>query len=517
MLMDYQRAAVEKFTTAKAAALFWTMGTGKTAAAIALAEEKYKLGLIDKVLVIAPNIVQTQWAEEQLPKHAVLAYTAHVYTGKKTEKEKRALTEFFTSKVLQWFCVHADIFSRRVPSEVMFFCSNKTLIIVDEATKIKNRKALRTKNIINLRQHYPGAHTLVLTGTALAKRPGDIWAMLRFMDKGIITDNYYSFEQKYTLLQNKDIKTPHGVQTITTPLDKEKWQNIKRRLNTLHEYKNYNTQTIYETAIHEHMTVENIAYINKMPEFSTCKHLDELKQRLAGVALFKDSLEGLPPKRYKKLVTPLSAEQKRLLSELKKNAITESSGHVLPLTNAAQYIMRALQIAGGNLPYLDDNLHWRTMQLANSGKLELLLSQLEECNVQAIIWAVFRSELEQINELVKKEYSCVCVYGDTKDEQRAAVIEEFKKGNVQYLICNPAIGGFGLNLQNAGIQFWYSRNFSCETRIQAEGRSHRVGITASPYYIDLLADTPCEFRVLDALAQGQTLNDLFNNNIEEFL
>ena len=77
------------------------------------------------------------------------------------------------------------------------------------------------------------------------------------------------------------------------------------------------------------------------------------------------------------------------------------------------------------------------------------------------------------------------------------------------MISNPTVGGYGLNLQNASVQYWYSRNYRTEARLQAEDRSHRIGIVKSPVYKDLMYNSVFEHKVLASLMEGKDINSYF--------
>jgi hypothetical protein len=76
---------------------------------------------------------------------------------------------------------------------------------------------------------------------------------------------------------------------------------------------------------------------------------------------------------------------------------------------------------------------------------------------------------------------------------------------------NPQVGGFGLNLQNATVQYWFSRNYRTEVRLQTEDRQHRIGTVKSPIYKDLVSEIQWEEDVLDVLQEGREINDVFLN------
>jgi len=72
------------------------------------------------------------------------------------------------------------------------------------------------------------------------------------------------------------------------------------------------------------------------------------------------------------------------------------------------------------------------------------------------------------------------------------------------LVLNHSISA-GLNLQGCACQVWMSRDFSVQNRIQAEDRSHRLGILKSPIIYDIIYDAKIEKRIIESYQSGQEL------------
>ncbi len=155
--------------------------THNTVQAIAFAVmKKYK------TLIICPNSVKINWSRE-----------IDFFTGKKCciwyadRKEGHGNAMFH---IINYDIVHK--FSKEL-RDVGF-----DLMVCDECTEIKNKKAKRTKSILgdySQRRKYPGIKTkavLLLTGTPVMNRPSEIFTFLNFLNKEK-WPNYFAFAQKY--------------------------------------------------------------------------------------------------------------------------------------------------------------------------------------------------------------------------------------------------------------------------------------------------------------------------------
>jgi SNF2 family DNA or RNA helicase len=79
--------------------------------------------------------------------------------------------------------------------------------------------------------------------------------------------------------------------------------------------------------------------------------------------------------------------------------------------------------------------------------------------------------------------------------------------NCRILIANQKSGGIGVNLVEAPVSIFYSRNFSLEEDIQAEARNYRGGSTMHEKVTryDLIATNSIDELIADALENKQAL------------
>jgi SNF2 family DNA or RNA helicase len=273
--------------------------------------------------------------------------------------------------------------------------------------------------------------------------------------------------------------------------------------------------------------VEDVKLIDEAQQPIRYKNIDQLKIQLSFIASFvkKSDCLDLPEKIYQEIVLPASSEQKKIINDMKKYAVALYGNRELTIQHKALLQVRALQVCGGFFPHLKDvgtleDNTYSTMPLeGKNSKLEFILKDIEELgNSSFIVWAVFVPELELLLHEISKVTSVVLLAGSTPKSQRDAIVEKFKSGEYQGLVANPEVAGYGFNFQHASIQYWYSRNYRTESRLQAEDRSHRIGTTASPIYKDLVYDIQFEKSVLKNNKEGREMSDYFNSTtISELL
>lgn len=523
--LPHQAHAFARFRDATNCALFWTMGRGKTKTAIDLMDYKFQHEQICRVVIVAPNQVPMQWVEEQLPLHCDVPYIAHVYKSKNTQKYLRSLYDFLSAanrdaayKRLAILAVHVEAFSYDTIMPIIeeFAVSQHTLFIIDEATRIKNPKSKRTKNLMALRRKY-GGPSIIMTATALAKRPVNAWALYNFMNPRILNCTYDAFEAEHTVMAAKKFTIANGRQIVKRePIEQFTWDWCKRELRKAP----VNSDRILEIAMKLGMTPNDVIFVHEHDEFVRYKNIDKLKKNIAPYTDFitPDMTVDLPPKKYEVITLPLSSEQKRVINDLRRYAIAEQDGAVMTVQSAMALQIKALQVCGGFFPYEDGDRVKAVPLKGNNPKLEWLLEELEEVgDAQFLVFSVFRAEMEMLYERISATLPVGVIHGGITKDKREETVNRFKNRELQGVVCNPYIAGYGLNLQGATVQYWYSRGYATEDRIQAEGRSHRIGTVVSPVYKDIILDAKFEKAVLANNMDGKALNDYFNNATPEQL
>ena len=131
------------------------MGTGKTKVAIDTMAVLYEAGKLKAALIIAPKGVYDNWVKGEIPIHLPKRIPRKIcrWTPAKTKRFEEELTDFVVDKepCLKIFVMNVEAFSScgGTDAATAFLYHNAdNMVIVDEATTIKNRKASRTKNIM---------------------------------------------------------------------------------------------------------------------------------------------------------------------------------------------------------------------------------------------------------------------------------------------------------------------------------------------------------------------------------
>jgi SNF2 family DNA or RNA helicase len=215
--------------------------------------------------------------------------------------------------------------------------------------------------------------------------------------------------------------------------------------------------------------------------------------------LKKDCLD-LPDKLYIRREVTLTAEQKKLYSELKELAITElENEEIISVTNILTQLLRLHQIVCGHVRS-DDG----TDTPVENNRIDELLEVIGEMQGKIIIWANYRQNILEIVETLQGLFgadSVASYFGDTSADERERAIKEFQdpESPLRFFVGNTQTGGYGITLTEAQNVIYYSNSFDLEKRLQSEDRAHRIGQVNKVTYVDLVAKDTIDEKIVAAL------------------
>jgi SNF2 family DNA or RNA helicase len=447
----HQQAYLQRHWNAPVAALFADMGTGKSYMLINNFAMLYDKGLLNGVLIVAPKGVYRNWFDTEIPKHIPehVQYRMAIWNPQPRKAEEQALNSLFDiTEDLKILVMNIEAFSTTRGSKYAgrFLLCHDAMMVIDESTTIKTPTSARSKSTEKVGR---GARfKRIATGSPVTKSPMDLYQQCAFLSPNCLNAaSYYSFQARYAVVIERSVAT--------------------------HTFK------------------QVVGY----------RRLDELKEKLDRFSfrVTKEECLDLPDKLYVKREVDLTDEQKRAYLQMKSMALSQFKEGVTSTVNALTQLMRLHQIVCGHVK-LDNG---EVIELPNN-RIGELLSVVEETDGKIIIWANYRHDIEAIKLALSKEYGMNSVgmyYGDTDDDERKRVLEEFQKpdSEMRFFVGNPSTGGYGLTLTAAHTMVYYSNSFDLEKRLQSEDRAHRIGQTKNVTYIDLIAVGTVDEKIVKAL------------------
>ena len=453
--MDHQIVGVRALLENDLFALFDEQGVGKTKQVVDAAGFLFLDNVIDQVLVIAPGSVRSVWVDPELgeiAKHAFVPVSVAEYSS-------RGLRGWLSDNVtidagsgrpddgLEWIVTNYEFVRRanRLAELVRMIKGRRTLLVLDEATAVKNPRALQTRAVRQIRKYTQ--RIVLLTGTPVANSPLDLFSLFDVAHRGFWGyTSFFKFKITYANLggfQGKQI----------------------------------------------------IGY----------KNLTQLQKILAPYVLrrTKEDCLDLPPKVHTFLEVPLSPATWQIYKSMRDDMVAWlEDGSIATAPQAGVRGMRLAQICSGYLGGIEDGVGTRTDEIGRD-KLDAALEWAYSLARPraAIIWCRFRPELDRMREeLLDKADEVVTVRGGQKpaerDDAKRALGPDSPPCDT-IMIANPQAGGVGLKLQRADRVLYVSRDHSLTNRLQSEDRCHRRGTDHTVIYTDLIATGPAGQKTID--------------------
>lgn len=477
--MKHQAKALRLMAEKNEFALLMDMGTGKTWTIFADAERNYVAGKIDALVVIAPKGVHTNWTRIEAPKHLScnwIGFATRKEAPVRTKKELIAAMRIFPRDEvapLRVFALHIDHILTKDGHALLrqLLMAYRCMLVVDESTRIKNPKTVRTTRIVNL--GVLAKMRRIATGLIATNSPSDIFSQFEFLESGLLgTASYRAFVAEYTEILPRE-----------HPLYK------KAKLNSPSPYADP------QIAARDG---------NGNPIF---KNLGKLKELMAPYSfrVTKDECLDLPPKVYKTAFFELTAQQRRvydtlekeLFIQLEEDGADKISVRALNTITKLQQITSSFVIIDG-VPTL--------VPMSKNPRLALFADLIEGHNRPFIVWARFNEEIDQIMRLLAQMEIPAAEYrGATKTAARLDAIDGFQSGKYRAFVGNGQSGGIGLTLTAAEFVYYYSNDFNNETRRQSEDRCHRTGTNHTVVFTDLAAEDTIDERIASALQRKSDL------------
>ena len=455
--MSHQAAELHISADLDVRAILWEQGTGKTKLTIDTLGEKIARGEVDALLIVAPNGVHRNWITDELPKHLPdeIAKTmrSHLwFAGKAANKgQTRDREELIKHDGLAVLAITYEAFLTKLGKlyTKRFLTQRSVFFVLDEAQRIKNPAAKRTKTILAAGAY--AKHKRILSGTPVPNGPFDIYAPIKFLKtdfwKEIGCGNFAAFKAMFGI-----------------------WQRIE-----LSEGRSFESCVAFQ----------NLEILNKQLE------------KIASRVLKEDVLD-LPPKVYQKRYFELTPEQRRLYTSLREEMMVDlESGELLTAALAIVRLLRFQQITSGYLPDGDDG---PLIDIPGANpRLDLLSEIVDDTPGKIIIWCRFSRDIDKIMERFGD--LAVRYDGSSSDEERAEAIDSFQNNpeGARIFVANPAAAGEGLTLHAAKTVIYYSNSFNLSQRLQSEDRAHRIGQDSSVTYIDLIAPGTIDAKLVAAL------------------
>lgn len=473
---DHQMRAISASFGRKAFALFMDMRTGKTKVVIDKSIAYWRLGLVDRVLIIPLRTLRKNWVTEFSVHAHESDYETHLLDTGKLDVFKRWVNH--KSGKLKVLLVGIESLSAGRAIEACEWYlrgSDKTYTVVDESDTIKNHKSIRTENMFKLRDE--STFREIMTGTPISEGPMDFFSQFEFLDPNIFgIGDFYSFRNRYAIMGGYEDKEIVGYQNMD--------------------------------------------------------ELTELAKPYVYQVRYSDVFNS-PPAVGETRTVALSPEQLAIYKRIKRdNTIRRSDGSIALVTqNILEKMLRLQEVCGGFWSERIDTGKFKTDKFGDlkkpiyryeshkidgaNPKLDALVEIFTGAyrRDQGIIWSIYMPEIDLIAAELSKYGTVGILRGDVSEADRDKLDKDFKAGRVQWIVANPTTGGRGYTFDAAMVMANYSYSHNFIHRQQSLERATSSKKTKPVMIIDIITENTVEEDVITALGDKKDVSDYVRDRL----
>lgn len=402
-LAPFQEKGVEFLLSHTRAILGDEMGLGKTAQALTALSRLNKF----PALIVAPAALKWSWAEE-IEKWG-LPLKAQVVHGAKSAR----ISQFSTSADVYIVNYELARIHRDILANMRF-----SVVILDEAHKVKNRKAKTTKAIQKITRN--SKYIWLLTGTPIINRASELYSLLNILDRKRFS-SYWRFVGRYCIVFN------NGFGWSVADITDENDSRVKELRHVLSEFLLRRTR-------------EEVA-----PQ--------------------------MPPKTITQVFVELSASRRKIYEQMKEKMFA----NIAPDTSVfaptvVSQLMRLRQIA------IDETLVNPDCDVPLKGaKVDAALEIIQNTGESVVVFSNFSRVIKRFAKNLEELGIPVVIFtGEVSSARRREAVADFMQGKARVFLATLGAGGQGLNLDKATIAVFLDKSYSPALNSQAQDRIYRL-------------------------------------------
>jgi SNF2 family DNA or RNA helicase len=403
------------------------VGLGKTIEAGLILKELLLREEINSVLIACPKSLLTQWKAEMSEKFSENFTIANSHR-----------INFKSANRL--ICSH-NLLMRKFDEVAS---RPWDLVVVDEAHAFRNVHSKGRVCLANLGKN----HLLLLTATPLCNKLTDLYSIVDLIQPGV-----FGSEHSFVLKFVQDAKSRVVKPSAAEPL----------------------RQTLREVICRTRREETGIPFTKRCVD-SRSLEADQSEREFIDHAT--EYLRDIGNNSFKTIETLMAENPTRRVSPSQSQTILVFQAIALQqsFSSSPEASIESLKKRQQRFPLEFDATN-QLIEMAKqiqSSKIKLLKEVLCEIpNEQALIFCLRKSTTRKIKEILESEFGKATVYlGDMSQKERENVVEDFRKGDIKYLVATDAAAE-GLNLQNCCIMFNYDLHWNPMKLEQRIGRIHR--------------------------------------------
>lgn len=424
---------------------------------------------IDKLLVIGPLSSFAPWTNEYFSCFGKTTSFQRLSGDINISKDKKLEHLYSGSPAEITLIFHGGVDSLQ-GDIIEFLKKNKTMVVVDEAHRIKNPEGIWGKSVVEISKEAKAR--VILTGTPVPNGYQDIYNLYKFI---------YPFKYKEILkfhYQNLEDLTYNSLP------ESSRVQELKQNLSPFFiriKKDDLKLPPILEKIIRVDMN----PYQREIYDFIETTYINSFKHNES--ATIKDILNKAKLIRLRQASTNPSLLSKTLKDSLENNEITGEYDPNAKFTTYNDEFVNDSEFFNKICNYINYEIPKKYTEIKKIIEHDIL-----PINGKVIIWTIFiQNAKELMNYLQRNNINSKLLIGEIEQSERENTIEKFnnpENTEFQVIIANPFSVAESISLHKGCHNAIYlERDYNCSNFLQSKDRIHRVGLDKNQitnyYYI----------------------------------
>lgn len=456
---------------------------------------------VNKLLVVGPLSSFAPWESEF---SACFGYKPNSFrmSGDNEISIKQKLEHLYSPNSPELTLIFHGGVPRFQNDIIDFLKRNKTMVVVDEAHRIKNHQGVWGRSVTEISKE--AVSRVILTGTPIPNGYQDIFNLYKFI---------YPFKFKEILKFHY-----HNLEDMTNNSSPESQRVQELKDNISPYFIRIKKNDLKLPPIEEkYIPVDMDSHQREIYDFIESQYLPHFKENNS--ATVKDILNRAKLIRLRQASTNPSLLSRTLKDSLENNELTDEFDPNAIFTTDTDEFVNDSEFFNKiiNYPAVETPKKFRSI-------LTLLLEEIFPENGKVIIWTIFIQNAKELKTYLNQNgIESKLLIGEIPQDEREETIEAFNdplNSDFKVVIANPFSVAESISLHKGCHNAIYlERDYNCSNFIQSKDRIHRVGLDRNQltkYFYILSKDSIDEVINDRLLLKIERMEEIINDEIPLF-